>query len=494
MARNDRRFRWAIFGIIALGTIIRIPQLGHSLAEAWSFRQTQTAFTVKEYVAHGIDLFSTPLPVFGPNSSVPMEFPLFQGVAALLANLGLSVDTAARLLALVGFQAVAVLLAVLLVRWFGRAVAVVAVVLLEFLPFGLFFGAASLIDFTSVALALLMVVGIDRWWNGGSVWWLVASSVGAVLGFLVKITSIPSWGFLVLASAILVIAKLGWKASWKKLLVGLVVSPGLGFAAGVAWTLYADAVKRSQPLTEFVTSSALRSWNFGSLSQRVDPQNYLVILDRIAQQIAGPALIGLLLAVVAAIMMPTLQDRIRLSGFIAVALSGPLVFFNLYAVHNYYLIAIYPAIVAAMAVGAVWLYRRVPIGGWRRTAFAVLAAVLLFATTAMSDLGRGDIAQLAYGASRPAVSSLLLDQTQPGDLIVMVGCDWDPSFLYYADREGVMFRAEDSQGFWDTNDLADYPYLFNCNPEVDPEDYLPAGTELERTDSAGFYRIEAPSR
>lgn len=492
--RNDRRFRWAIFGIIALGTIIRIPQLGHSLAEAWSFRQTQTAFTVKEYVAHGIDLFSTPLPVFGPDSMVPMEFPLFQGVAALLANLGLSVDMAARLLALIGFQAVAVLLAVLLVRWFGRAVAVVAVGLLQFLPFGLFFGAASLIDFTSVAFALLMVVGIDRWWNGSSVWWLVASSAGAVLGFLVKITSIPSWGFLVLASAILVIVKLGWKASWKRLLVGLVVSPGLGFAVGVAWTLYADAVKRSQPLTEFVTSSNLRAWNFGSLSQRVDPENYWVILDRIAQQIAGPALIGLLIAVVAAIMMPTLQDRVRLTGLLAVAASGPLVFFNLYVVHNYYLIAIYPAIVAAMAVGFVWLYRRVPFGGWRRTALAVLAAVVLFASTAMSELGRGDIAQLAYGGARPAVSSLLLDQTQPGDLIVMVGCDWDPSFLYYADREGVMFRATDSQGFWDSHELADYPYLFNCNPEVDPGDYLPEGTELERTESAGFYRIIAPSR
>ena len=92
--RNDRRFRWAIFGIVAVGTIIRIPQLGHSLAEAWSFRQTQTAFTVKEYVAHGIDLFSTPLPVFGPEAKVPMEFPLFQGVAALLAQLGLPVARA----------------------------------------------------------------------------------------------------------------------------------------------------------------------------------------------------------------------------------------------------------------------------------------------------------------------------------------------------------------------------------------------------------------
>ncbi len=81
----------------------------------------------------------------------------------------------------------------------------------------------------------------------GSIWWLVASSAGAVLGVLVKVTTIPSWGFLVLASAILVIVGSGWKQSWKKLLLGLLVSPALGFVAGVAWTLYADSVKRANP-------------------------------------------------------------------------------------------------------------------------------------------------------------------------------------------------------------------------------------------------------
>jgi hypothetical protein len=489
MQKRDRAFVWAIAALVGVGTLIRIPQLGQSLAEAWSFRQTQTAFTVKGYLAHGIDLLSSPVPVFGPDSTVPMEFPLFQGAAALLVQAGVPVDVAVRIVALIGFQAVAVLLAVLLVRWFGRAVAVVAVGLLQFLPFGMFFGATSLIDFTSVAFALLMVIGLDRWWNGGRVWWLVASSVGAVLGFLVKITSIPSWGFLVLASAIVVIVRLGWKASWKRLVLGVVVSPGIGFAAGVAWTLYADAVKRSQPIADLFTSSGLRDWNFGTLGQRLDPLNYGVVLERIAQQIAGPGLIGLLLAVVAAIMMPALQDRIRLTGLLAVVLSAPLVFFNLYAIHNYYLIAIYPAIVAAMAVGAVWLYRRVPIGGWRRNVFAVLAAVLLFTSTATSELGRGDLYEYATGGGRPAISSLLQDQTEPGDLIIMTGCNWDPTFLYYADRSGVMFLDSDTRGFWDSHDIADYSYLFACNAEPEPASVIPPGAELEPTGNPQFYRV-----
>lgn len=480
---------WLVGALVVAGTVIRIPQLFHSLAEAYAFRQTQTAFSVREYAEHGINLLITPLPVFGPNASVPMEFPLFQGIAALLVPLGLSAESASRLLGLIAFQASAVLLALLLVRWHGRAVALVTVALFEFIPYGLLWGASSLIDFMSVALALLMVVGLDRWFNRGSVWWLAAAAVGAIAGFLVKVTTIPSWGMLVLVSLILVVRERGWAAARKRAVVGLAAAPGLGFIAALVWTAYADRVKSEQDLTGFLTSSALRSWNFGRLSQRIDPQNYLVIIDRIAQEIAGPALIGLLIAVAAAIYSKGFDQRLRTAGWLAVAISAPLVFFNLYVVHAYYLIAIYPAIVAAIAIGLVWLVRVLPGMPWQRwTAGAVILA-LLFAWTASSGNGRANLAQFFTSQARPAVSSLLLDQTQPDDVVVMIGCDWDPTFLYYAHRSGVMFRDADSGTFWDNHDVTDYSALFNCNSDLDPSDYLPIGTTLVPTDSSGFFLI-----
>jgi len=83
---------WHLLGaLLALGTIIRIPQLQHSLNGFHGFRQTQTAFLIRKYAADGIDLLSSPLPVFGRNSDVPLEFPLFQGLGALLVRMpGLS--------------------------------------------------------------------------------------------------------------------------------------------------------------------------------------------------------------------------------------------------------------------------------------------------------------------------------------------------------------------------------------------------------------------
>ena len=236
---------------------MRIPQLSHSLPENYRSRQTQTAYVIQKYASDGIDLLSTPLPVFGRDSNVPLEFPLFQALGALLVHTGLSPETAARLLALISFQVVGVMLSIIVFRWHGMTVAVAALALFEFLPFGLYWGTASLIDFFSVALALTMVYFLDRRFNGGSTLTLLAGSLAAVLAFLVKPTTAPSWSLLLLAAAAMVVYRIGWRGCWKRMAVGFAVGPGLGLIAATIWTAYADAVKRGKPLTEFLVSSAL---------------------------------------------------------------------------------------------------------------------------------------------------------------------------------------------------------------------------------------------
>jgi hypothetical protein len=129
-----RALPWAM---VALGTLIRLPQLAHGLNEMFVWRQTAVASVALEYARHGINLLHTPLPLFGPNSDLPFEFPLMQAVAALLIEAGLSPDAAVRVVGLVCFQLAAVLLTVLMLRWHGRTAAVVAVVLFEFSPYAL---------------------------------------------------------------------------------------------------------------------------------------------------------------------------------------------------------------------------------------------------------------------------------------------------------------------------------------------------------------------
>ncbi|WP_168200337.1 glycosyltransferase family 39 protein [Protaetiibacter larvae] len=486
---SPRATWWLVGALVAVGSLIRIPQLGHTLAEAYAFRQTQTAFVAREYSEHGIDLFRTPLPVFGPDADVPMEFPLWQGIAALFMMAGQPADVAVRTLALLSFQLCAVLLAVLVRRWHGAAAAVVSVGLLQFLPFGLLWGAASLIDFFSVALSLLMVIGIDAWFERRHLPWLAVGSAAAVLAFLVKVTTVPSWGLLLVVSLVLMLRARGWVGSWRRLLAGL-IGPVAGFAAALAWTAYADAVKRAEPLTQFLTSSQLRDWNFGTLSQRVEADGYWTILGRLAGEIAGPMLFGLAIAVAAAIFQSRFEDRLRSLGWLLVAVSAPLVFFNLYVVHSYYLIAIYPAIVAAMAVGGVWLLRTLRVQRWQRVALAALATGVLFAGTVLSPQGHANVAQWARGNAEPALSRLLAERTPEGSPVIIVGCDWDPSFLYYAQRAGMMFRGSDAGDTWSRHDIGAYAALYNCRPDLDPADYLPAGVVAVGTDDPGLYRLE----
>ena len=41
-------------------------------------------------------------------------------------------------------------------------------------------------------------------------------------------------------------------------------------AIGLIWAKFTDLVKEQNPLADFITSAALKDWNFGTLAQRLD--------------------------------------------------------------------------------------------------------------------------------------------------------------------------------------------------------------------------------
>jgi hypothetical protein len=83
-----------------------------NLLDLYSFRQTQTAFTIREFMM-GNWSFSSPLPILGPPWAVPFEFPLFQAIAALNGNVfQLAADSAGRITGLAFFIVTGLLLAI----------------------------------------------------------------------------------------------------------------------------------------------------------------------------------------------------------------------------------------------------------------------------------------------------------------------------------------------------------------------------------------------
>ena len=130
----------------------------------------------------------------------------------------------------------------------------------------------------------------------------------------------------------------------------------LPIAAALLWTRHADVIKAASPTTEWLTSSALREWNFGTLAQRFDLGTWDVILSRVALTILGAAGIVMLVAAALATISST-QRRFWLTMWLG-AILPPLVFTNLYFQHDYYLAAISPALAALVGFGVGYLWER----------------------------------------------------------------------------------------------------------------------------------------
>lgn len=476
--------------IIVIGTLIRLPQLSHGLHEMHAFRQTHTAYVALEYARHGINLLHTPLPIFGPDTDMPLEFPFVQALAAVLIRLGIAPDSAVRVIGLCCFQVAAVLLVVLMLRWHNRRAALVAALLFEFLPFALAWGAASLVDFPSVACALGMVVGLDAWFRSGSRVGLVTGAVSAWLAFLVKATTPPAWCIMLLISAGIAYAAV---RSWRRVAIGLLAGPALGLFLGSWWTWYADRIKDADPLTQFEKTSGHNDWNFGTVAQRLDPHAYAQIFVRVATEIAGPIGLGVLIAGFGLILCPAGPQRARRAGWLATSVFSPLVFFNLYVVHNYYLIAVFPAVVAAVALGIATVAER-SLRNTRTVAATGTAAVII--GSAFSPNGLMDMHQWFTSPKNPREAAAIQAETAPDDLLIVVDCyDYDPEELYFADRRGLMLWRGTPANVWSYRDFGEYRYLFSCNvsnrqmPRLPYSHILPSKFSLAPTRVPGLWRI-----
>src|SRR5215211_4138417 len=87
--------------MVVLSVAIRIPGLYDT---SYQWRPLHTEVTVYWFVREGIDILNYQTPFYGPPWQIPIEFPLFQAVAAIIFKAGLgNLDFACRLTALLCF-------------------------------------------------------------------------------------------------------------------------------------------------------------------------------------------------------------------------------------------------------------------------------------------------------------------------------------------------------------------------------------------------------
>ena len=405
------RLSLGVMLIVVAATVPRALTLAQPLVEAHEFRQTQTAYTAVLYHRNGIDLFQTPLPVLGPPWVVPHEFPLFQAVAAVAMDLGVQTEVALRATSL-AFLLVSAALVWLIVRLeAGHLTAAVATVAFALMPLGMLWSRSSTIETMAVAAALGAIHEALRWDRGGSRWHIAAALGLGVMAGLLKITTAAIW----LAPALFLLRR----SSRVTIAVIAVFA-----AAGLVWTSSADGIKAASPATSFLTSAMLREWNFGTLEQRLDPATWVTF----ATWLAGLSLLVFL--------APLRLGRSRLAIWALCTLGlGPLIFTNLYVVHDYYWMAVAPAAAILIGLFAANVTKAAP-KPWRRS--LALGMICLFALSYVVYPRWSLMFQSGDPTGVLAHAAQIAAETDPNDLLAITHDSWNPAILFYADRRGYM--------------------------------------------------------
>lgn len=434
--------------------------LGQPLVENHSFRQAQTAFVARNFAGSGIDIMHPIVPVFGMRSVLPFEMPWYQAVASLGIRFGLGEPMAMRLTALVCTLFTAYLIQALVTRLVDCQSGTVALCLYLFSPLTIVWGRTAMIESftTAFTLAWIYLVLFPRGRRPiERNLWLVAGVTAGVIAWTSKSTTAGPWSLMLLPAF--------WQSTrlrqWRRL-GELGVSAAIPAAAGLLWTRWADATKASNELTSWLTSKALRGFIYGSAGARLDSHKWLTIVRRVDSLILGRWGQQLLVGVAFVWLYATRRRGVALS-LIGVPLIAVGTFFNLYVVHDYYLVAIAPAIWMLEGIGVVGLVRVLgidrpirPVMAARRAQslrsqllasepktlpLAVITATVVCATF----LGGAYYARGAFDRhpSGPEGVADLVAWSTSEEGVVVSGHDWNPDLLFAAHRDGVMLRPPD---------------------------------------------------
>jgi hypothetical protein len=488
---NHRRVRswFAKYGLLIvamfIGSLSRVMQLGFPVSGPYEFRQAQTAFAVRGLVqGEGSPLFSY-LPVFGDADQVPFEFPIFQMAAAQIALLGGTEAFSGRFVSFFMFQISAILTWILAKYLFGLAAANIGLLVFQFSPFGMIYGASFLIESTALGFTMMSIIVLEFSRRRG-IGALVPLAIGfAIVAFLVKITTPIGWfvGYFVY---LLILGKIKWTLADVLGKFGPVTLVGLlGVLSGIVWSELANQVKRLHPITDQLTSSNLQSWNFGTIEQRLDLVVYFKLATTPVLLILG---ISLLLIVPAVFTIRGTYEWKPVLSLSLVAFSNIFLFMNLYFVHEYYFMAVYPALSSL----AGWVVSRAALFFRGNLRLVSVFTILTLASTWLGPLGPR--AQ-SDSFSQPKISKeaqVLRDNTAASSRVLALGCDWDPTIFYHAERTGLMipgwYTAGDS--LWQVENIRAYTHVITCG-DVQTDD-IDVISELKLRELApGFlYSVE----
>jgi hypothetical protein len=405
------------------------------------FRQTQTAISAY-FIQRDHDFsLAYPTPILGKPWSVPMEFPLYQWTVVGLSNVtGMGLTPAARLVSLACFYLTLPAVFLLLGEWqvtAGRRWLILGLVVSS--PLYIFFARAFLIETMALLFSVWFLLGYLRWMNTSDWRWLVAANAFGLGAGLVKATTL----MLYLAPAVAGTLMLLWQnrpsasqPGWRR--IGRIVGQGVAavavpLALTYWWLHFTDRIKALNPSSEFLVSANLTGYYYGTNHTRFDPAIWAGHWRIISQSV-----IWLPLAAVSGVAVLVFGRRWWAKVFFCVAcfFGIQVLLPELYSWHDYYYVTNALFLLVAVGLAVTTLFdSRLPrwVGG------AVLVGMLV---------GQGYFYSRRFYEELSAVSpegsdltAALQKLTQPDEVLLIQGEDWNSMTPYYARRRALMLRA-----------------------------------------------------
>jgi hypothetical protein len=409
-----------------------------SLLDRFQFRQTQTALT-SYWIQHDGFRLAYLMPVFGPPWSAPMEFPLYQWLVATLANSsGSSLLSSARFLGILFF-----LLSLPAVYGLGRWVEpdprrrlLIPAALLA-APVCLFYSRAFMIESCAAALAVWFLHAYLRSLQEVSWGWTAATLLTGVLAALVKVTTFALFGIPAALYTLFLLKKAVTAKSqnqgmtWRQIVIAAAVPAIPILGAAIWWISFSDSVKSANPIADMLTSKNLSAWHYGTLAQRMDPAFWKFVSHQwLVGALSGwsTALLGVGLVIVAA---P--YRRVAL-WCIAGFFSGPLLFTNLFAIHEYYYFpsAYFATAAAGIILAGLVAHDRLPSG-------VKIGFLAFFFGFQAIDFNADYAATLKHPpASPPSMIDVVRRATTEEEVVLVYGWDWNTLIPYYAGRRAIL--------------------------------------------------------
>jgi hypothetical protein len=416
-----------VYSLLALSTGWNNP-----LLDQHPFRQTQTAISVY-YMLKGSSWIAYETPVLGAPWSIPFEFPGYQWIVATLVKFSnIPLDQAGRFVSACFFYLSLIPIYIILsclniqkrYRWIFLSLLVTS-------PLYIFWSRTFMIESTALFFSLAYLAAVGSYSQQKKAVYVLFAIFFGVLGAVVKITTFASF----LLAAILFTLHAWYKSQKNRADIILALAiPAITFVlipyiAFSAWTHFADAHKQLNPIASgFITSSALTTWNFGTLQQRFS----LAFLRPFKRVLLGdlPVSSPAILFLIPWLFFGQYRELAITSLFLF--LFPILTFANLHIIHGYYQYANGIFLVSAIGFCLLNLLEREDTK--KNLGFATLILCLLLQVK-LNWVQETEIKE------KPLLETadIIRKSTSPDDVSIIYGYDWSPALPYYSQRRALMF-------------------------------------------------------